>query len=246
MRIDLNADLGEGAENDDALLQIVTSCSIACGGHAGDDGSMRRTLLAAKKAGVRTGAHPAYPDRDGFGRRSLTIEPGELSASLCEQMTRLKRHADDASQPLTHVKAHGALYNDAAVRPEIAGTVVAAARQILSGAAIIGLPGSCLETAAADQGAPFLAEGFVDRGYDADGSLIPRTEPGAMLSDPEAQAAQALALVRGVPFAARGGELTMRAATLCIHGDDPSALTTATLLRRAFGHEGLEVRAYDV
>ncbi|MCQ8186338.1 5-oxoprolinase subunit PxpA [Parvularcula maris] len=243
MKIDLNADLGEGMEHDEALLRFVTSCSVACGGHAGDAVSMRRTLKLAKVAGVRVGAHPSYPDREGFGRRSLDIDQAKLEASLTDQITALRRIADTEEYTLTHLKAHGALYNDATGDEVKAELLVRLIENLLPGASLLGPPGSALERASHGRLA-FLAEGFIDRGYRQDGTLVPRTERGAFVSEPDAQLSQALALATEKPLEADGGMLRLKAATLCIHGDGPGADQVAQRLRAGLAQSGVSVEPY--
>ena len=179
----LNADLGElpgeaGRTLDAAMLRVVTRCNIACGGHAGDDDSIRRTVEVAKTHRVQIGAHPSYPDREHFGRRSLTMEPAELAASLDTQVSRLLEIAKSAGVPVVHLKAHGALYNDAAKDGALARLVASAA--VKAGIPeLVGPPNSAMDTAAQAAGLRFLAEGFADRSYEPDGALTPRGLPGA-------------------------------------------------------------------
>jgi UPF0271 protein len=244
--IDLNADLGEaeGEEafaRDEAILSFVTSCSVACGGHAGDGESMRRTLRAAKAAGVAAGAHPSYPDRENFGRKSLSLPMAALEETLEAQIGALFAAAAEEGVTLRHLKPHGALYNDAA-RDEALAALIArlAARH---GLALYGQPDSAAEMAAAAEGVPFAAEGFADRAYDVAGRLVPRTEPGAVITDEAVQAAQAVALAKGDPVATKHGTITVRARTLCLHSDTPGAAASAKRLRGAGEQAGLLVEA---
>ncbi len=243
--IDLNADMGEYADDvqrdiETALMRIITSCSIACGGHAGDEASMRRTVRLANRHSVSVGAHPSYPDRTGFGRRSQAINPTKLSASLRAQIAALKSILREEGLSLRHVKPHGALYNDAAKDTSLARLVVDAAGD----AVIVGAPGSALEVAAKETGKPFAAEGFVDRLYMKSGCLTPRGMLGAVIEDVDMRAKQACAIAQGASFAASDGELTISVNTLCIHADTPHALETAHAVRDGLRACGVAVRAF--
>lgn len=239
--IDLNADLGEGCGADSALLELVTSCSIACGGHAGDGETMARALADGAEAGVALGAHPSYPDREGFGRRPLDMTGDELASSLRKQIEDIAAVADRLGLRLAHIKPHGALYHAADTAPQIAEELARLAQAV--GAGLYGPPGGALETAAGAAGVPFAAEGFADRGYGADGRLLPRGEPGATLGPAEA-AAQARALARGGEIATRAGPpIRTPARTICLHGDDPRALENARAVRAALDTDGIELKA---
>ena len=232
--VDLNADLGEGAPNDSALLALVDRCSIACGGHAGDARTMRRTLEAAAAAGVLCGAHPSYPDREHFGRRTITMPHDRLADALAFQIATLAERAALTGVALVHVKAHGALYNDAAADNGLAGVVAQVAARLLPGVALIGPPASALERAAARFALPFLAEGFPERAYLADGRLAPRDRPGAVIGDAAIAADRGLKLALGEPLdTLDGGSLTLRIQTLCVHGDAPNAVAIAAALKAA-------------
>ena len=176
--IDINADLGEGDASDAEILRVVSSCNIACGGHAGDAASMRATVAAACKNGVAIGAHPSYPDREGFGRRSAFLAGAELLTTLVEQIRSLSAVVSEQGAALHHVKPHGALYNDACSDAELADVVAEAIAEACDGAFLVGPPDSELQRAAGRRGLRFLAEAFVDRAYLADGRLVPRSEPG--------------------------------------------------------------------
>ena len=245
--IDLNADMGEYANdaeqaNEAALMPLVSSCSIACGGHAGDDETMRATIQLAKTYGVSIGAHPSYPDRDGFGRRTLEISENELFALLKKQVAALKKIADEEGAAIAHVKPHGMLYNDAASNLPLARLVAAAAE----GFALVGPPGSALEDAAMQAGLHFAAEGFVDRSYQASGALTPRSQPGAIIPDAAARAAQALAIARGDMIrTAEGVLLSLAIQTLCIHSDSPGAVETAESVRKALQDAGFSIRPFS-
>ncbi len=244
--IDLNADLGEMPESqarDIAILDIVTSCNIACGGHAGDAASMAVMLEAAKARGVAAGAHPSYPDREHFGRRSLAIDGEALAASLREQIEAFEQAALVVGCAVHHVKPHGALYNDMADDAALAELVATVCAKALPGTPLVGLAGSALEAAAREAGLPFIAEAFVDRLYTAKARLVPRSDPGAVIAEPSARAAQALALATGKPIrASGGGDLSLTADTLCLHSDSDFALESAIEIRAALEAAGLTIR----
>ncbi|GJL90430.1 5-oxoprolinase subunit PxpA [Hyphococcus sp.] len=243
--IDLNADMGEYAntlqrENETALMPLLTSCSIACCGHAGNTESMRATAMLAKKHGVRVGAHPSYPDRAGFGRRSRSYAHDELHESLIAQIKQLKGVLAAESMRLTHIKPHGALYNDAAKDAALARLIAS----VSSGAVLVGPPNSELEITAQKAGLSFAREGFVDRLYLSNGALSPRTEPGAVLASTEARAQQALAIATGNTFSTADGELTIETDTLCIHSDSPGAVETAMAVRAALSKAAISIRSF--
>jgi len=232
--IDLSADLGEGCPNDELLMHHVSSASIACGAHAGDDLAITATLRMARASGVVAGAHPGFADREGFGRREQRVSGEEVAEIVRTQVLHLCTLADAEGVAIRFVKPHGALYNQAQRDPKIAQGIVAAIRDLrIKGLAVVGLPDSEVERAAVGSRVPFLAEGFADRGYREDGQLIARGEPGAILDSPVAIAEQVVRL-------ARGG----RVRTLCVHGDDPRAVAHAIIVRQALDDAGIVVRAY--
>ena len=246
--IDLNADMGEyvNAErraNEAALMPLVSSCSIACGGHAGTEATMRATARLAKQHGVSIGAHPSYPDRKGFGRRSLDFEPADLSRTIKQQINTLKNILDTENITLRHIKPHGALYNDAAKDRALASIIVDAAGEVSKEITIIGPPGSALEKAAEKTGARFAAEGFIDRLYQKNGTLTPRSEPGAVIRSIQTRARQALSIAQHKPTIAADGELILSVKTLCIHSDSPAAVFTAMIARAALENDGFTIRA---
>jgi len=250
-RIDLNADVGEGLGpwpmgHDAELIPLVTSVNIACGAHAGDPLTMRRTVRLALEAGVAIGAHPGYPDLLGFGRRDLAMAPDELEASILAQVATLRGVAAAEGGALGHVKPHGALYNRAAVDPAIATAVVAGVAGLDPTLRIVGPPGSRLLEAATDAGLPFLAEGFADRAYEADGRLRSRLLAGAVHHDAAVVAAQAVGIARDAAVTATDGSvLPLHADTLCLHGDTPGAVELARAVRAALTAAGVEVRRPD-
>lgn len=246
--IDLNADMGEYVNDtqrsvEAALAELVSSCSIACGGHAGDSDTMLTTVSLAKRHGLAVGAHPSYPDREGFGRRSISITPGKLEESLYAQISALCNILDTESMPLRHVKPHGALYNDAAKTPALANTIVGVIKRLNTNIALIGPPDSALEKAAQTMSISFIAEGFVDRLYRSDGSLTPRNQPGAVIADINTRASQALALAHSEQLNAADGRLKISVQTLCIHSDSPGAVETAGAIRKTLERNGFSIEA---
>ena len=240
--IDLNADLGEGYTNDDALMDVVTSCNVACGGHAGDAHSMRTALLAAKTKGISAGAHPSFPDKENFGRMPSTLSGRQLEDALSDQLNDIIAIASEVGAPLNHVKAHGALYNMAACDEALALSVAQVSKTLLPNAALVGPPGSKLQSVAAMLGLSFIAEGFADRTYEDDGSLRNRKKSGAMLHDIEGQTAQALQFARHQTVTTHSGRnLNWPVQTLCIHGDTPDALNAARTIRASLEDAGIAV-----
>jgi UPF0271 protein len=222
MAVELNMDVGELPDEPAELVIAADMVNVACGGHAGDAGSMARVLERARRAGTRVGAHPSYVDRAGFGRVEQVVDPATLRAQIEAQCGALAACARAFGVPVVHVKPHGALYHAAAARPEVAEAVVAGAVAALGPVAVVGPPAGALADAAARRGLVYLREGFADRGLRPDGGLVPRGLPGALLDDPAAAAAQALRL------AAAGG-----VDTVCVHGDGPNALAIARAVRAA-------------
>jgi len=247
IEIDLNADLGEGSDGDEELLGIVTSCSIACGGHAGDNVTMTETVRHALSNGVAIGAHPGYPDRENFGRTSRYLNGNELLESLAAQVTILAEVCAPLGAILSHVKPHGALYNDAVNDREIADIVARVTAEIPSAPALIGLAGSAMQSAARQCDIQFIAEGFADRAYEVDGTLVPRSEPGAVHTDVNVTSTQAARIVEQNEVIARDGSaIEVMAETLCIHGDTLVAAQAALAIRNILESNGVSVRAYPI
>lgn len=242
--IDLNADLGEGDAYDAELLAVVSSCNIACGGHAGDTASIAATMREALANGVSVGAHPAYPDREGFGRRSRFMSGDPLRESLRAQLRDFSRIAAGLGIAVTHVKPHGTLYTDAVVDAELAGIIAGVVAEMPGKPVLVGQPGTELEAAARTHGLGFVAEAFVDRAYRRDGQLVPRAEPGAVHGDVAQIQRQAVSLARdGKVQCLDGSTIPVRADTLCIHGDTPGAAEAARAVREALENEGVGIRA---
>lgn len=250
MNIDLNADLGEsfGAwrmGDDEAMLDIVSSANVACGFHAGDPTGILRTLKAARGRGVTVGAHIAYPDLGGFGRRNMDIASEDLIADTIYQIGALKGLAATAGTSVRYVKPHGALYNTIAEDPRQAEAVITGIRQIDPGLTLVALAGSSLIARARDAGLTVVAEAFADRGYRPDGSLVSRREPGAVLHDPEAVAARMLSLVRdGTVPAVDGSMVRVEADSICVHGDSPGAVAMAGAIRALLERSGVAIRSF--
>lgn len=236
MTIDLNSDMGEsfgaytiGADAD--LLRVVSSANVACGAHAGDPSVMRQTVRAAKAAGVAVGAHPGFPDLAGFGRREMRMPAQEIEDAVIAQIAALAGLAAVEGVRLAHVKPHGALYNMAAKDAAMADAIAAAIAAVDRSLVMVGLPASALERAAQQAGLTFAAEGFADRAYEPDGTLVARSKPGALITDPGRAADGALQL-------ARSG----RVRTICIHSDTPGAAAIGTAVRRALDDNGVMVK----
>jgi UPF0271 protein len=242
--IDLNADVGEGCGHDAELIALVSSVNIACGAHAGDLGAMRRTIELALSYAAAIGAHPGFADRAHFGRREQPVTPAEAARLVTEQTRLLELVALEFGARVSHVKLHGALYNmvsrDAALADGVAGAVAAlrADPPIL-----VALAGSALAEAGLRRGLEVSREAFADRAYAPDGSLAPRSLPGAVIREPELAAEQAVRLARdGFVRAYDGREVRVEADTLCVHGDSPGAVAMARLIRERLGLAGIAVR----
>ena len=247
MRVDINCDMGEsfgpwGMGADAEVMPHITSANIACGAHAGDPSVMRRTVRLARAAAVRVGAHPGFADLQGFGRREMKVDPVELEDSLISQIGALTAIAQAEGAPLQHVKAHGALYNMAARDPALAAAIARAIVACGPSLIMFGLPNSPMADAAAAAGLRFAAEGFADRSYEEDGSLTPRSRPGAVIQDPEAVVLRAVRMVRdGVVLTAGGREVPLRVDTICVHGDTPGAPELARRIHEALKAAGATV-----
>jgi UPF0271 protein len=217
----MNLDAGEHPDEPEELWALFDVLNIACGGHAGDAASMERVIRWCVASRCAIGAHPSYPDRPGFGRRTLAIEPAVLAATVREQCTALSVIAGRHARTVEYVKPHGALYHDAATRDDLAHAVVDAAADVLGdGIVVIGPPAGALREAALARRLHYASEGFADRRMREDGSLVPRTEPGALLTEPTEAAAQARALAGRVD-------------TICVHADTPGALAIAGAVHKA-------------
>ncbi len=234
LKIDLNADLGEGSASDSALLQLVSSANIACGFHAGDAQTMQACVREALKNGVAVGAHPSFPDRQNFGRTAMDLPPETVYAQTLYQVGALAAIVHAEGGKMRHVKPHGMLYNQAAKDPALADPALI----------LVGLAGSELIRAGERYGLPTREEVFADRGYMSDGSLVPRAQPGALIDDDAQALTQTLEMVQGGRVKSIQGQWTrVNAQTVCLHGDGEHALRFAQRLREAFAASNIAVTA---
>ncbi len=246
--IDLNCDMGEsyGAwtmGSDAALMDFVSSVNIACGFHAGDPSVIRKTVETAIEKGVRIGAHPSFPDLQGFGRREMKMSAGEIFDLVLYQVSALKGVCEALGAALNHVKPHGALYNTAAKNAEISAAIAEAVKKIDSELIFYGLSGSCLITEAEKIGLQTASEVFADRTYTADGTLTPRTEPNALISESKQAIAQVLEMIFDQKVTAITGEkVALKAETICIHGDGANALEFAKLIHAELTKCGINIK----
>lgn len=244
MEFDLNADLGEGTGTDEELLDIVSSASIACGGHAGDETMMREALRAARSRGVAVGAHPGFADRAHFGRRRLVLPPEELDAQVRSQVRRLVELAEIENVPVRYLKLHGALANMAAEEPAVATLCFAAVTGLVPGLAVLAIDGSAQVEVAETLGFPVIREAYADRAYQPSGLLVPRDESGAVLHDTGLIVERVVRLARkGEIVATDGSVIESRARSLCIHGDNEKAVAIARAVRAGLESEGIVIRA---
>ena len=248
--IDLNCDLGEsfGAYTigmDEKVIPFITSANVACGFHAGDPLVMRRTVALCKQSGAAVGAHPGFPDLQGFGRRQMKLTPAEAKACVQYQIGALKAFCDAAGVPLHHVKPHGALYNMAGKDRTLADAICAAVKESAPGAVLLALSGSEMVKAANAIGLPVASEVFADRGYQADGSLVPRGAPGAMIEDEDTAIARVLQMAaQGTVQADDGSTVTLQADSVCVHGDGLKALAFVQKISAALLAAGTAVAAF--
>ena len=245
MAVDLNADVGEGMD-DAALLPFLTSANVACGLHAGDPTVMDATVEQALARGVRVGAHPGYPDRENFGRIRMDLPAAAIEQWVLYQIAALEGFVRSRGAKLTHVKPHGALYHAGAQSRDVARAIAAGVLRAGKDLVVVGQPGTKVLEAAREAGLPVAAEAFADRRYRPDGTLVPRTEPGALLTDPEEAADQALSLARDRFVVAQdGSRIAVEADTICVHGDTPGAPEIARRIRERFRRERIAVSAFD-
>ncbi|WP_314688812.1 5-oxoprolinase subunit PxpA [uncultured Bifidobacterium sp.] len=250
MRIDLNSDMGEsfgrwGLGDDEALLDVVSSANIACGFHAGDPSVMLRTASAAARRGVAIGAHVAYRDLPGFGRRFIDVPADVLTADVMYQLSAIRGIAASQGASVRYVKPHGALYNRIATDEVQAAAVIEAIRAVDPSLALLTLPGSVVGRLARDAGLTVFQEAFADRAYTPEGRLVSRRIPGAVIGDVEEVASRVSRMVReGVVEAADGTVVPVRADSVCVHGDSPGAVAMATAVRRRLVADGVDVRPF--
>lgn len=250
MSIDLNADLGEsyGAwtlGDDDAMLALVSSANVACGFHAGDPTTLLRTCRSAATAAVRIGAQVGYHDLAGFGRRFLDVSPADLTADVIYQIGALDALAQVAGSAVSYVKPHGALYNAIVHHREQAKAVVDAVAAFDATLPVLGLPGSVFLEEAERAGLRTVAEAFADRAYTPQGTLVSRSEPGAVLSDPDAVAQRVLTMITdGTAVAVDGSTIDVRAESICLHGDSPDAVAMAAAVSNLLRANGIDISAF--
>ncbi len=255
MNIDLNADMGESfgnytIGNDDELMKWVSSANIACGFHAGDPIVMKRTVISALRNNVAIGAHPGYPDIQGFGRRAMDIKRDEIISMVTYQVGALRAIVESEGGRLHHVKAHGALYNSATGNQDLADAIVTAIKNIDPSLIVFGLPSSCLEAAANKQGLVFGAEAFADRAYNNDGTLVSRDFKGAVIHDKKVCLERVLGMIKSGSVVSITGEVvSLNPETICLHGDNRDALDMAETLHKGLLSEGVNIislkRDYD-
>lgn len=249
--IDLNLDAGELPErlangSEARLYDLVSSVNIACGGHAGDESTIRTAVRLAKERNLAIGAHPSYPDRENFGRVKMSMGFEDLKKSLLEQIKTIKRICDEENAQLVYVKPHGALYNVAAFDEEAARAVIDATTEVGSQLSIMGLSGSPFAKWCAQSAVRFISEAFIDRRYESDGRLRDRSQPDAVITDALEVTRQALSLIKSGKVQAVSGELVeVRAETFCVHGDSPHAYANLLALRKALGTAGVRIRRFD-
>ncbi len=249
MKIDLNADLGEGFGNyacglDEEIVRYISSANIACGFHASDPLVMDKTVRAAKENQVAVGAHPGYPDLVGFGRRNLQVDPAELKAMVQYQIGALYAFCRARQIPLRHVKPHGAMYNMAAKNEKLALAIAEGVRELDDGLILVGLSGSLLLSAARQVGLKTASEVFADRGYRSDGTLVPRGQTGDLITQEDVMIERVIKMVKeGTVVSVDGKEIPVEADTVCLHGDGKQAVLFARRLREELERAGITVAA---
>jgi len=244
--VDINADLGEGAGTDEALLKVITSANIACGVHAGDPQLMATTVRLALVQKVGIGAHPSFPDREGFGRRAMTLPASQITAVVADQIAALRAITQGVGARLQHVKAHGALYNLAVFDSGLARAIGEAVQQIDPTLIIVALAGTPMVKALEGMGLRVAQEAFLDRAYTSEGTLVPREHPGAVITDGKAIAMRAVQFIREARVVAVDGtSIGVHPHTLCIHGDTPGAATLARTAIAALEEAGITVAAME-
>ena len=247
LKIDLNADLGESFGNytcgmDSEVLRSISSANVACGFHASDPLVMAKTVALAAERGVAVGAHPGYPDLVGFGRRNMTVSPAELKAMVQYQVGALGAFCRARGIPMQHVKPHGAMYNMAGKDPRLAAAICEGIAESAPELILLGLSGSCLIDAARAAGLRCACEVFADRAYEADGSLVARGKPGAMITDEDEAIARVVRMaLTGTVTAITGETIPVRADSVCLHGDNPKAVDFARRIRQALEENGVTV-----
>lgn len=246
MLIDLNADIGEGYPYDLALISLISSANISCGAHAGTETDIQQAIAACREQRVAIGAHPSYPDADNFGRRVMPMTSAELTESLHHQLTWFAQQAKELGACVSHVKAHGALYNQSAENADVATVVAKVAQAVFPDCALVTLPNSIQAKIAKDLGLSVKLEAFADRGYLANGQLVPRSQAGALLSV-SAAINQVMSLVQQQGLRCQNGSwLTVHADTICLHGDSAEALELAQQLHQQLNARGITMNKIGV
>lgn len=243
LSVDLNADLGEhpGTRLDEQIMPYLSSCNIACGGHIGDEVSVRQTVLLAKKQHVAIGAHPSYPDPENFGRKILSIQPADLATSISEQIRLVKRICEEEDVKMHHVKPHGALYNHAASDRFISELILRVLEEIAPEAIWMGLANSISQEVAQGSAFRFIAEGFADRRYEVDGTLRSRSKEGAVLKPDEViQQVEEIVVNQRVNA---NGWLPLHVQSICLHGDTEGAVTLAKEINEHLVNKGIQITA---
>ena len=243
--MDLNADVGEGMD-DATVLPYVTSANVACGMHAGDPTVMDETVKLALSRGIRVGAHPGYPDRANFGRVTVEMAADEIENLIVYQVAALEGFVRSRGAQLTHVKPHGALYHDGGEFPDVARAIAEGVRRVGMHLVLVGAAGSMVIGAGREAGLTVAEEAFADRRYRADGTLVPRGEPGALVTDPDEAAEQAVRLAQDrMVIANDGSRIEVRADTICLHGDTPGAAHIARRIHERFQLAGIRIAPLD-
>ena len=250
LSIDLNCDMGEGfgphdGGNDQRVMPLITSANIACGFHASDPRLMARTVRLAAQHGVAIGAHPSYPDLVGFGRRAMELTAEEVAADVTYQVGALWAFCRAEGVPLNHVKAHGALYNKAAVDVATAKAIAQAIKKVDTALIMVCLSNSAMVEAARECGVAYVEEAFADRAYNREGKLVARSKPGAVLHDPAIIAERVLRMVREqVVVADDGNEVALQPQTICVHGDTPGSYEMLVAIRQRLKESGVQLKAF--
>jgi len=248
-KVDLNCDLGESfgsykIGNDSEIIKLITSANVACGMHAGDPIVMGRTIAFSKASGIEVGAHPGYPDIQGFGRRAMALSPAEAKAYVMYQVGALMAFCKAEGMTLQHVKPHGALYNTAAKTPDLALAIAEGVKAVNPELILMGLAGSESIKAAQSIGLRTASEVFADRAYEEDGALRARTKEGAMITDEDEAAARVIRMVtEGKVKAITGKDISIKADSVCVHGDNARAIQFVEKLRSELGQAGVEIKA---
>ena len=239
---DINADVGEGVGNESVIMPFLSSCNIACGGHAGDEDTMKMTVLEAKKNKVKMGAHPSYPDPENFGRKEIDISCAGLFSSIKSQIKALMNIVRQEGRQLHHVKPHGALYNKAAVDCDTATIVLEAIKSFPMPLKLYVPYGSVIASMAIEERIPIKYEAFADRNYRDDLTLVPRSEPNAIITDLDNMTEHVLRMIkRGVVKTVNGNEIPIQADTFCVHGDNPEAIKLLQGLRQVLNQEFVKI-----